>query len=229
MAFSFFEKIWHTVCIMKILEVKTLAIPDVKVIKFARFRDHRGYFTEHFRKSDLFNVPDLLALNDVQLVQANQSFSKKGVIRGLHFQWNPFMGKLVRTLSGQMVDLVLDIRKGSPTFGKAIAYEMPDNKDKEYDEWIWVPVGFAHGNFFNEDSTIEYFCTGEYSNGCEAGISPLAKDIDWSLCDKYLKEKFDEISSTDLITDKDKNGFSLEDWVKDERSENFIYNKMVNK
>ena len=215
---------------MKILEIKALAIPDVKVIKFARFCDQRGYFTEQFRKSDLFNTTNLSALNNSEFVQANQSFSKKGVIRGLHFQWNPFMGKLVRTLSGHMIDVVLDIRKGSPTFGKAIAYEMPDNKDKDYDEWIWIPIGFAHGNFFNEeDSTIEYFCTGEYSNGCEAGISPLAKDIDWSLCDKNLKEKFDKISSTDLITDKDKNGFSLENWLKDERSKNFIYKDLTDK
>lgn len=214
---------------MKILEIKSLAIKDIKVIKFARFCDHRGYFTEHFRKSDLFNMTGLPELKSSEFVQANQSFSKKDVIRGLHFQWNPFMGKLVRTLSGHMTDLILDIRKGSPTFGKAIAYDMPANDNKDHDEWIWVPPGFAHGNFFNQDSTIEYFCTGEYSNGCEAGISPFAKDIDWSLCDKELKIKFDKLSSTDLITDKDKNGFSLESWVKDKRSENFVFKDMVKK
>ena len=214
---------------MKILEIKNLAIPEIKIIKFARFCDHRGYFTEPFRKSDLFKMPNLPALNNAEFVQANQSFSKKNVIRGLHFQWNPFMGKLVRTLSGHMVDIVLDIRKGSPTFGMAIAYNMPADDNKDYDEWIWVPPGFAHGNFFNEDTTIEYFCTGEYSQGCEAGISPFAKDIDWSLCDKNLKDEFDKISSTDLITDKDKNGFSLENWKKDERSENFVYKNMIDK
>lgn len=208
---------------MKVLEIKALAIPDIKVIKFARFCDHRGYFTEQFRKSDLFSNQDLPALKNAEFLQANQSFSRKDVIRGLHFQWNPFMGKLVRTLSGHMTDIVLDIRKGSPTFGKAIAYDMPTSDKQDYDEWIWVPPGFAHGNFFSEDSKIEYFCTGEYSQGCEAGISPLAKDIDWSLCDKDLKYEFDKISSTILITDKDKNGFSLKDWAKDERSNNFIY------
>ena len=213
---------------MKILEIKVLAIPDVKVIKFARFCDNRGYFTEQFRKSDLFNTSNLTALNNAEFVQANQSFSKKGVMRGLHFQWNPFMGKLVRTLSGHMVDIVLDIRKGSSTFGKAIAYDMPAN-NLDYDEWIWVPPGFAHGNFFEEDSMIEYFCTGEYSNGCEAGISPFASDIDWSLCNKNLKERFEKISSTNLITDKDRNGFSIEDWNEDKRSENFIYKSMVEK
>ena len=98
------------------------------------------------------------------------------------------MGKLVRTLSGRMVDMILDIRKGSTTFGKIIAYDMPSEHEADYNEWIWVPPGFAHGNFFTEDSTIEYFCSGEYSPGCEAGISPLAADIDWSLCEGSLKE-----------------------------------------
>ena len=214
---------------MKILEIKTLAIPEIKVIKFARFCDHRGYFTEQFRKSDLFNIPNLESLNNIEFVQANQGFSKKDVIRGLHFQWNPFMGKLARTLSGHMVDIILDIRKGSPTFGKVIAYDMPANNNNDYDEWIWIPPGFARGNFFREDSITEYYCTGEYNQSCEASISPLAKDIDWSLCDKNIKKEFDKISSTDLITEKDRNGFSLENWIKDDRSENFIYNEMVEK
>lgn len=215
---------------MKIIKIESLSIPDIKVIRFARFCDHRGYFSEQFRKSDLFNNQDLPALKNAEFLQANQSFSKKGVIRGLHFQWNPFMGKLVRTLSGHMTDVVLDIRKGSPTFGKAIAYDMPANEERDYDEWIWVPAGFAHGNFFQENSMIEYFCTGEYSQGCEAGISPLAKDIDWSLCDKNIKEKFDKISiNNQLMTDKDRNGFSLEVWSADERSNNFIYDDLKSK
>jgi dTDP-4-dehydrorhamnose 3,5-epimerase len=209
---------------MKILEIKTLAIPEIKIIKFARFRDNRGYFTEQFRKSDFANISDLASLSTAEFVQANQSFSKKGTIRGLHFQWNPYMGKLARTLSGHMLDIILDIRKGSPTFGKIIIYDMPANNNNDYDEWIWIPPGFARGNFYKEDSIMEYYCTGQYNQDCEAGISPLAKDIDWSLCDKNLKEDFDKISSTDLITEKDRNGFSLGDWVKDDRSKNFIYN-----
>jgi len=209
---------------MKILEVKNLAIPAIKVIKFARFCDQRGYFTEPFRKSDFFNHSDMDFLKNVEFVQVNESFSKKNVVRGLHFQWNPYMGKLVRTIRGGMVDLVLDIRKSSPTLGKIIAYDMPDEIGSESSEWIWVPPGFAHGNFFTEDTTIEYFCSGEYSQGCEAGISPLARDIDWSLCDPDLKNEFDEISSSaTLITDKDKNGLSLHEWLVDERAENFLY------
>jgi len=212
---------------MKIIEVKSLKIPDIKVIKFARFCDHRGYFTEHFRKSDFENHRDMSFIKGLSFVQANESFSKKGTIRGLHFQWNPYMGKLVRTLKGRMIDLILDIRKGSPTFGKLIAYDMPSNSLSEYSEWIWVPPGFAHGNLFLDDTLIEYFCTGEYSPNCEAGISPLAKDIDWSLCDVELKKIFDKIApTTNLITDKDKNAFSVKEWEQDDRSENFIHGKL---
>jgi len=212
---------------MKLLEVKQLPIEVVKVIRFARFCDHRGYFTEHYRRSDFANHPDTNFMKGVEFVQCNESYSKKGTVRGLHFQWNPYMGKLVRTVVGRMVDMVLDIRKGSPTFGKIVLYDMPADKQANYSEWIWVPPGFAHGNFFAKDTVIEYFCSGEYSPGCEAGISPLAKDIDWSLCDESLKKLYDKlIPTTSLITDKDKNGFSVNGWKNDERSNNFIYGEL---
>lgn len=212
---------------MKLTEIKTLEIKAMKVIKFARFRDHRGYFTEHYRKSDFMNHPDMGFMKGVEFVQANESYSRKGTVRGLHFQWNPYMGKLVRTLTGRMVDMVLDIRKSSPTFGKNILYDMPANPHANCSEWIWVPPGFAHGNFFTEDTIIEYFCSGEYNPGCEAGISPLAKDIDWTLCDPNLKKLFESITrSTSLISDKDKNGFSVTEWTKCGDSDNFIYGKL---
>jgi dTDP-4-dehydrorhamnose 3,5-epimerase len=213
---------------MKIIEVKSLAIPAIKVIRFGRFCDQRGYFTEPFRKSDFLNHPQMTFMKGVEFLQANESFSKPNVVRGLHFQWNPYMGKLVRPLNGRMVDLVLDIRQGSPTLGKIIAYEMPTQPQADYNEWIWVPPGFAHGNFFTEESAIEYFCSGEYSPGCEAGISPLAADLDWSLCDPALKQEFDAVisSSALLMTDKDKNGFQLQAWLADERSNNFVYDRL---
>ncbi len=212
---------------MKILEIKELNIEGIKVIRFARFSDHRGYFTEHFRKSDFAKHPEMEFMRGVEFVQCNESRSRPGTIRGLHFQWNPFMGKLVRTLSGRMVDIVLDIRKGSPTFGKIICYGMPSKPDADYSEWIWIPPGFAHGNFFTEDTLIEYFCSGEYSPGCEAGISPLAEDIDWSSCDPKLANEFKEIAaSTELITDKDRDGSTLEAWQADERSDNFLYEEL---
>jgi len=212
---------------MKILGVHTLQIEVVKVVRFARFCDHRGYFTEHYRKSDFINHAEMAFMKDIEFVQCNESHSNKDTVRGLHFQWNPYMGKLVRTLAGRMVDMVLDIRKGSPTFGKIICYDMPADHKTDYQEWIWVPPGFAHGNFFTKDTMIEYFCSGEYSPGCEAGISPLAKDIDWTLCDTSLKQLFDSIVlSTSLITDKDKNGLSVNEWTKCGDSDNFIYGKL---
>jgi dTDP-4-dehydrorhamnose 3,5-epimerase len=134
------------------------------------------------------------------------------------------MGKLVRTLSGRMTDMVLDIRKGSPTFGKIIAYDMPARTDADFGEWIWVPPGFAHGNYFREITHIEYFCTGEYSPGCEAGISPVATDIDWSFCDPELKREFHSVAYADpLMTDKDRNGHSLASWVSNPNSDRFLF------
>lgn len=209
---------------MKILDVRTLAIPEIQVIRFGRFRDHRGYFTELFRKSDFLNR--LPFMEHAEFGQCNESCSKPGTVRGLHFQWNPYMGKLVRTLSGRMVDMVLDIRKGSPHFGKIVACDMPSDPNADFAEWIWVPPGFAHGNFFTEPTVIEYFCTGEYNPACEAGISPLAPDIDWSRCERELKKAFDTIvAGTPLITDKDRDGYSLAKWLENPNSENFVYRR----
>lgn len=213
---------------MKIVTVNDVALLGLKVLRFARFCDRRGFFTEHFRRSDLDAYAELGSLRKKPFVQANESFSRKGVVRGLHFQWNPYMGKLVRTLHGHMIDIVLDIRKGSHTYGKAICYDMPASIENDYDEWFWVPPGFAHGNVFLEDTSIEYFCTGEYSQGCEAGISPLAEDIDWSLCDKNLRRTFIKVASeTKLMTDKDRNGLLLRDWEQQEESNLFINEELV--
>jgi len=211
---------------MLIADIRELAIPDVKVVRFKRFLDNRGYFTEQFRKSDLIDSNEVGFLKGESFVQANESFSHKGSFRGLHFQWNPYMGKLVRPLTGSLIDFALDIRIGSPYLGKIIAYEIPNKRTDEYAEWIWVPPGFAHGILLTEDSLIEYFCTGEYSPDCEAGISPLADDIDWSICDKRLKKIFDRIvPGTKLITDKDRNGYSVSSWLEGNDSGQFIYNK----
>jgi dTDP-4-dehydrorhamnose 3,5-epimerase len=208
---------------VKIVSVQELSIPAIKVIRFARFADQRGYFTETYRHSD-FNAAAMPAsLQGQRFVQGNESFSRAGVVRGLHFQWNPYMGKLVRTVRGRMVDLVLDIRKGSPTYGKIIAHDMPSAPELTSGEWIWVPPGFAHGNFFTEDSQIEYFCTGEWNPACEAGISPLARDLDWSQCDRALKAQFDAIVKDCLISPKDRDGLTLAAWTADERSRQFAY------
>ena len=208
---------------MKILSVTPLILPDVKTVRFARFADYRGYFTEPFRRSDFDTHPDVTFLKGVALPQMNESWSRRGVVRGLHFQWNPYMGKLVRTVSGRMVDMFMDIRLGSPTFGRIAAYDMPADDGAPHSEWIWVPPGFAHGNFFTVESRIEYLCSGEYSQGCEAGVSPLAADLDWSLCDPRLKAEFDALlASGATISEKDTAGLSLAAWQADPRAQNFI-------
>ncbi|MGH2614591.1 MAG: dTDP-4-dehydrorhamnose 3,5-epimerase family protein, partial [Thermomicrobiales bacterium] len=138
-----------------------------------------------------------------------------------------YMGKLVRTIRGHMIDVALDVRKGAPTYGKIIAYDMPVQGDEDFAEWIWVPPGFAHGNTFPADTVIEYFCSGEYSPGCEAGISPVADDLDWSLCAPELRDRFQAIArGTSLMTDKDRNGLTLAAWTADERSEQFLYDDL---
>jgi len=209
---------------MRILDVRDFRLTGIKIIRYGRFSDARGYFAEHFRKSDFESHARLDFLGGVEFQQCNESWSKPGTVRGLHFQWNPYMGKLVRTLKGRMIDMALDIRKGSPTFGKIIGYDMPADPKADFGEWIWIPPGFAHGNFFTEESHIEYFCSGEYSPECEAGISPLASDIDWSFFDSDIKNEFDAIaSSKPLMSEKDRKGHSLSSWLADSNSSRFLW------
>lgn len=208
---------------MKITAVTPLAMPDINLIHFARFCDHRGYFTEPYRRSDFESSPMTPFMQGITFLQMNESFSRAGTVRGLHFQWNPYMGKLVRTIHGHMIDLVLDVRRNAPTFGKIIAVDMPADHSDDQGVWIWVPPGFAHGNLFLEDTSIEYLCSGEYSPECEAGISPLAEDLDWSLCDPGLREVYEGVlRERPVMTDKDRNGLSLAAWSHDARSAHFL-------
>jgi len=205
---------------MKILEVKPLSIPEVKIVKMGRFTDNRGYFTEPFRQSDLEK-----AIPGFKLLQINESYSKKNVIRGLHIQWNPYMGKFVRTVKGHMMDIAVDIRLGSPTYGKGIIYDLPTTQETETFEAIWVPIGFVHGCVFLEETLIEYLCTSEYSQGNEACVLPGSPEIDWSLADQNLLKIFKETLPNAIISDKDKAGIDFKDWKNDSKSKNFIYSK----
>ena len=91
-------------------------------------------------------------------------------------------------------------------------------------------AGLYHGNYFTQELTIEYVCSGEYSQAEEPGISPLSADIDWSLCNQSLKAEFDAIvGNTPIITDKDKSGLSLAAWTADERSNQFLYSALGDK
>jgi dTDP-4-dehydrorhamnose 3,5-epimerase len=209
---------------MKIVEVKHLDIPGVAVIRVGRFSDSRGYFSETFRKSDTFSKPELDFLRPYNFVQTNESYSRAGVVKGLHFQWEPPLGKLLRTISGHMVDMVLDIRKGSPTLGKIILYDLPSRPEQDYNDWIWLPPGVAHGSFFLADSLNEYFFTADYNPAGEAGISPLSEDLDWSLSDPARKSAYDTLKQKDfLISDKDRNSMNFTAWQLDSRSEHFVF------
>jgi len=204
---------------MKIQSITPLSIPEIKIIGFSRFMDHRGYFTE------IYNLSEFKKNDNWEIQQINESFSKAKTIRGLHFQWNPYMGKLVRTIHGHFIDLVLDIRLESPTFGKIIAYDMPTTSDNDFNEWIWVPQGFAHGTIFLEDTIIQYLCSGHYSPHCESVISPFSNDIDWSLCDVEITKLFNKLryDSEAKITEKDRNGLTVENWKNNINSQFFKY------
>lgn len=212
---------------MKIIEIKTLIFPEIKVIKFAMFKDNRGYFTEIFRKNHIKKNKLIKEIGDFEFVQCNESFSKKGTFRGFHFQWNPYMGKLVRVVQGNIIDMALDIRKNSPNFGKVISYNMRIYLDNDFGEWIWIPPGFAHGIFYLEDTTIVYFCTSEYNPACEAAISPFATDINWSLFNPQHHLLYQEtLAKTNLISEKDKKGFTISDWSHNPNSNNFLYGRL---
>ena len=138
------------------------------------FHDDRGYFFESFNKADFekHNIP-------FTFVQDNQSLSNKGVLRGLHFQNPPYeQGKLIRVIKGSVLDVVVDIRKSSPTFGKHFSLELNDRSH----HILWIPPGFAHGFLALEDETIFlYKCTNFYNKDAESGIrfNDPDLDIDW--------------------------------------------------
>jgi len=205
---------------MQIVEQKNLAFPEIKVIKFSRFKDERGYFTEIYRQSDFQNIE---ALKDVRFTQCNEARSNANVMRGFHFQWEPPMAKMVRLIQGNLIDFMLDIRLGSPNFGKIIAYQITANINNDYDQWLFIPPGFAHGTLLLEPSLIEYFCTGHYNPECEAGISPLADDIDFSLCDKKLTHQFFESKRNFTLSIKDKLSYTVLQWLNSGKAEYVKY------
>jgi len=210
---------------MRILEVKELEIPEVKVIKFERFKDDRGYFTETYRWTDFTKE---LYKTDIpsKFVQANETWSYAGTFRGLHMQWAPYMGKLVRCIKGFLIDFALDIRLTSPTFGKMVVYEMLNDTCYPYAEWIWVPPGFAHGTLLVKDSLVEYLCTGEYNDKCEAGITVFDPDITWKITkDSSVRGIGNYLEHIRNITDKDKKAFTVEQWSKSPNAKEFVYGK----
>jgi len=158
------------------------AIPDVIVIEPKVFGDERGYFVETFRQ-DKFE--EFLGFN-VNFCQDNESRSKHGVLRGLHYQLPPFaQSKLVRVIDGRVLDVAVDIRVGSPTFGEYVAVELNGKNKKQ----MFIPRGFAHGFVvLSETCTFAYKVDNYYAPECDRGIAYNDKNlkIDWQVAPELL-------------------------------------------
>jgi dTDP-4-dehydrorhamnose 3,5-epimerase len=186
------------------IRIESRALEDVAVLVPEIFQDSRGFFLESFR-ADQFEALGL----PTQFVQDNHSRSVRGVIRGLHFQWDPPMGKLMRVTVGSAFLVAVDIRKGSPTFGKWVGVEASSDNRR----CVWAPAGFARGFCALSDVTeIQYKCTGIYNGKAEAAIrwNDPAIGINWPNVEA-------------IVSDKDKNARSLAEWVASPDSDNFIY------
>jgi dTDP-4-dehydrorhamnose 3,5-epimerase len=147
------------------VEVRPLAISDVKVITPSIFKDERGFFSETYSRRALAEVGI-----DADFVQDNHSLSRtRGVLRGLHFQTEPFaQGKLVRVLRGAIFDVAVDIRRGSPSFGKHVSCVLSAENWSQ----MWIPAGFAHGFCTLEpDTEVIYKVTAFYAPQCDKGIA----------------------------------------------------------
>ncbi len=161
-----------------------LEIPALVLVEPQIFGDERGYFLEFYKHSDF-----LRAGIDEHFVQDNHSRSAKGVLRGLHYQKAPHaQGKLVRCLQGAIFDVAVDIRKGSPTYGKWVGWELSG----ENRQMLYVPAGFAHGFLtLRDDTEVLYKCTDEYSPADDRGIIWNDPDIAirWQTADPQLSGK----------------------------------------
>lgn len=167
------------------MEVKKTKINGVFLIKPQVFKDNRGHFFESFN-SKKFNEDIGL---DVQFVQDNQSLSSKNVLRGLHFQHPPFaQAKLVSVIKGEVLDVVVDIRKESNTYGEYII----ENLNEENHHQLFIPEGMAHGFLTLKDDTIfSYKCSNYYDQGSEDGIiwNDGSLKIDWKIKNPLVSEK----------------------------------------
>ena len=167
------------------LEVKNTSIEGLILIRPNRFEDDRGYFSETFSNRDFACVVG----EQIDFVQDNESLSSKGVIRGLHFQVPPHaMGKLVRVVSGSIFDIAVDLRAGSPTYGKHEKVLLNAEEGWQF----WIPEGFAHGFVTLEDETkVSYKCTEFYAPNSEQSLKWNDEDlaIDWGVKNPQISTK----------------------------------------
>lgn len=186
------------------IRIESIHLGDLKVLATDAFSDERGFFLESFR-ADYFRslgLPDFFP-------QDNHSQSKKGVLRGLHFQWDPPMGKLVRITRGTAYVGIADIRKGSPTFAQWFGMEITAKSRKQ----IWVPPGFANGFCsLSDDLEVQYKCTAIYNKHAEGGIRWNDPDIGiaWPV-------------RQPILSTKDAGAQSLKEWMASPQSNFFTY------
>ena len=188
------------------IKIESRWLGDVVVIVPEVFQDSRGFFSETFR-ADQFKTLGL----PTEFVQDNHSRSAKGVVRGLHFQWDPAMGKLMRVTAGSAFLVAVDIREGSPTLGKWVGIEASAENRRQ----VWAPAGFARGFCSLSDGTeIQYKCTAIYSSKAESAIrwNDPAIGIQWPIADV-------------TVSDKDRNAVTLAEWLRSPDSNRFRYSQ----
>ncbi len=186
------------------VRIEDTAIEAVKIICHEYFEDERGFFMEAYRKDEFEKIG--LATD---FVQVNHSRSTKNVVRGLHFQWEPPMGKMMRVTVGEAFLVAVDVRKGSPTLGQWVGATISADNKKQ----MWAPAGFARGFAVTSDfAEVQYMTTGQYNGSCESGI--LWNDpeigIEWPVANPILSER-------------DTNAQTLAEWLDHPDSNNFLY------
>lgn len=170
-------------------------IDEPKIYYSKEFKDDRGFFKE-FRPN--YIIDDL----KISFQQENLSFSRKGVVRGLHYQWNPDMGKLISVISGSIRDIIVDIRENSKNLGKVYYFDL----SSENNNVLWIPPGFAHGFEALEDSYVNYGCSTKYNSQCEGSIN---------INDDYLKIILCTPKDQLIISNRDLQAISFDEYCKD--------------
>ncbi|WP_044365158.1 dTDP-4-dehydrorhamnose 3,5-epimerase [Vibrio fluvialis] len=179
---------------MKVIDTR---IPDVKIIEPRVFGDERGFFMETWNQKQF---EELVTGKPTQFVQDNHSKSKKGTLRGLHYQTESTQGKLVRIVSGEVFDVAVDIRKNSDTYGDWVGVYLSSENNRQ----LWVPEGFAHGFYVTSDEAeLVYKCTDFYNPEYEETIVWNDSDINISWPDSFCVSK--------IISDKDLRGKLLKE------------------
>lgn len=168
------------------MDVINTAINDLVILEPKIFKDERGYFFESFSQREFEKK-----VRKINFVQDNESMSSYGVMRGLHFQYPPFtQSKLVRCVKGEVLDVAVDIRKGSPTYGEHVAVVLSEENHRQF----FIPRGFAHGfAVLSETAIFQYKCDNFYAPQSDGGISIMDEElkINWMISngDAILSEK----------------------------------------